>query len=186
MVMRCAAAALSPESVIATLERDARLVRAVSPVTGAAVARAIDGLPDAGVAAPIPGSLDTSLAHLEDVIAAIPQDWRPEPDTRDLNASYAQLVRPRWRTWNAPLKRYLAAKAFASWTAYQGGGLLTIVRGIDAALALVRLEASRQCRDAVRPLDAALLQEAIREADFTLNHLAAGDELAVRWSKVEA
>ena len=95
-------------------------------------------------------------------------------------------VRPHWHVWDGPLKRYLAAKAFASWTAYQGRGFLTIVRGLDAALALVRVEAARQCRDAGRPLDAALLQEAFREADFALNHLAAGDELADLWSKVEA
>lgn len=186
MVKRCADARLSPERVVATLERDARLVRAVSPVTGAAIAQAIARLPDAGVPAPVPHSLDDSFAHLGDVAAAIPEEWRPQPDTRGLSESYAQFVRPEWHTWSLPLKRYLAAKAFASWTAYQGNGFLTIVHGIDAALALVRVEASRQCRDAARPLDARLLQEAIREADFTLNHLAAGDELAERWSKVEA
>jgi hypothetical protein len=95
-------------------------------------------------------------------------------------------VRPLWSGWNPALKRYLAAKAFASWTAYQGRGFLTIVRGLDAALALVRIEAARQCRDSQRSLDAALLQEAFRYADFALNHLAASDELAERWSKVEA
>jgi hypothetical protein len=69
-------------------------------------------------------------------------------------------------------------ESLRSWTAYQGRGFLTIVRGLDAALALVRVEAARQCRDAARPLDAGLLREAFREADFLLNHLAAGDELA--------
>jgi len=91
-----------------------------------------------------------------------------------------------WRKWSPALKRYLAAKAFASWTAYQGHGFLTIVRGLDAALALVRIDAARQCRDSRRALDADLLREAFRYADFVLNHLAAGDELAERWSKVEA
>ena len=52
-----------------------------------------------------------------------------------------------------PLKRYLANKAFASWTAYQGAGILSIVRGLEAALALVRMEAARQCRNAGRALD---------------------------------
>jgi hypothetical protein len=34
-------------------------------------------------------------------------------------------------------------------------------------------------------LDGDLLREAFRQADFLLNHLAAGDELAEGWSKVE-
>src|SRR5438874_2687908 len=57
---------------------------------------------------------------------------------------------------------------------------------VIATLPLVRVQAARQCRAARRSLDAALLQEAFRQADFALNHLAAGDELAERWSKVEA
>ena len=185
MVRRCADAALSPESVVATLERDARMVRGVTPVSGAAIALAIAQLPPGGTVARVPDALDASLAFHAEVMRAVPDQWRPEPDTRDLADVYRRDVRPQWDGWRAPLKRYLAAKAFASWTAYQGRGFLTIVRGLEAALALVRVEAARQCRDAGRALDAALLQEAFREADFALNHLAAGDELAEAWSKVE-
>ena len=186
MVARCAAPRLSPESVIATLERDARTVRSVTPVTGAAIANAIAQLQRDSVDADVPATLDTSLAHHAEAMNAVPDQWRPEPDTRDLADVYVRDVRPGWIAWSAPLKRYLAAKAFASWTAYQGRGFLTIVRGLEAALALVRVEATRQCRDAGRALDAALLCEAFREADYALNHLAAGDELAAAWSKAEA
>ena len=63
--------------------------------------------------------------------------------------------------------------------------LATLVRGLEAALALVRVEAARQCRDARRNLDAALLLEAFRSADFALNHLAVGEDLAAAWSVVE-
>jgi hypothetical protein len=186
MVRRCVDPRLSPESVIATLERDARAVRAVRPVTGESIAGAIAGLPDGPVVVDAPTSLDGSLTHLADVLASVPEEWRPDPDTYLLQSAYSRDVRPRWQGWHPPLKRYLAAKAFASWTAYQGRGFLSIVRGLDAALALVRIEAARQCRDSRRSLDAALLKEAFRQADFALNHLAAGDELAERWSKVEA
>ncbi|HEY3157707.1 MAG TPA: hypothetical protein VGJ78_02005 [Vicinamibacterales bacterium] len=186
MVARCADPRLSPEGVIATLDRDARSVRAVTPVTRASITNAIAGLPCEGVAGGVPETLDSSLADHAQAMQAVPDEWRPEPDTSDLAPVYVRDVRPVWSTWNAPLKRYLAAKAFASWTAYQGRGFLTIVRGLDAALALVRVEAARQCRDAGRALDAVLLQEAFRQADFALNHLAAGDELAELWSKVEA
>jgi Fe-S-cluster containining protein len=186
MVSRCVDPVLSPETVVATLERDARIVRAVTPATGESIVRAVAELPGCGVPADVPETLDGSLEHLADVIAAVPEQWRPEPDTDRLDGAYTRDVRPLWSGWNPALKRYLAAKAFASWTAYQGRGFLTIVRGLDAALALVRIEAARQCRDSQRSLDAALLKEAFRYADFALNHLAAGDELAERWSKVEA
>ena len=186
MVARCADAALSPESVIATLERDALVVRTVSPVTGAAIADAIERLPVDGVDAPVPETLDASVAHYLEVLTAVPDEWRPEADTWNLTECYRRHVAAEWPGFAAPLRRYLAAKAFASWTGYQGRGFLTIVRGLEAALALVRVEAARRCRDADRPLDADLLCEAFRQTDFALNHLAAGDELAEAWSKVEA
>lgn len=186
MVSCCADEALSPESVLATLERDARVVRTVSPVTAAAIVNAIEQLPTGGVHVAVPDGLDASLGRYLEVLKAVPDEWRPEADTRDLDESYRRYVAAEWTRFGAPLRRYLAAKAFASWTAYQGRGFLTIVRGLDAALSLVRVEAARQCRDGNGPLDAGSLREAIRHADFALNHLAAGDELAERWSKVEA
>ena len=186
MVSRCADAALTPESVIATLERDARLVRAVKPPDGESIVSAIAALPRAGVSAAARDGLATSLAMFAEVMEAVPEKWRPTADEHDLADVFGRHVRPRWHEWQAPLKRYLAAKAFASWTAYQGRGLLTIVRGLDAALALVRVEAARQCRNAKRSLDEALMREAFRYADYSLNHLASGDRLAEAWSKVEA
>ena len=186
MVSRCADEALSPESVVATLERDARIVRAVSPATGSAIAAAIEALPADEVHATLPASLDASLDHYFEVLKAVPDQWRPEADSDDLADRYITLVADEWRAFDAPLRRYLATKAFASWTAYQGRGFLTVVRGLEAALALVRVEATRNSRDANRPLDAELLRDAFRQADFALNHLAAGDELAEGWSKVEA
>ena len=94
-------------------------------------------------------------------------------------------MRPSWGGWSRPLRHYVAAKAFASWTAYQGRGLRSIVRGLEAAVALVRVEASRQCREAARGLDQQLLLEAFRQADFALNHLAVGEDLADAWSAAE-
>ena len=186
MVARCADETLTPESVVATLERDARIVRTVSPATGAAIVNAIERLPVDGIDVPVPDALDASLTHYLEVLSAVPDEWRPEPDTSDLAECYRRHVAAVWTGFVAPLRRYLAAKAFASWTAYQGRGFLTIVRGLEAALALVRVEAVRRCRDTERPLDTDLLREAFRQADFALNHLAAGDELADAWSKVEA
>ena len=185
MVARCADASASPEAVIATLERDARVLRQFTPGDGASLEEAVQSLPSELVSAPPHTTLDASLAMFGDVLRAIPDDMRPLPDEDTLADVYIGAVAPEWANWHAPLRRYLAAKAFANWTAYQGRGVLSIVRGLDAALALVRVEASRGCREAQRPLDEALLRDALRGADFLLNHLAVGDQLADIWSAAE-
>jgi len=182
MVNRCATEAQSPEAVVATLERDARLLQDFRPDREQLVDR-IALLPGDLVKAEAPPTLAASLNHLELVMTAVPDDLKPVPDTEGLDAAYTTLVRQSWPRWAGPLRRYLAAKAFANWTAYQGRGVKSIVYGLDAALALVRVDASRQCRDSQRPLDEEHVREAIRSADFALNHLAAGDELADTWSR---
>ena len=185
MVSRCAEPASGAETVIATLQRDAQIVRAVKPGEGESIAGAIAALPEGVVSALPPATLAESLARHMEVMNAVPDTWRPQPDEAGLEGIYLEFVRQEWPRWQRTLKRYVAAKAFASWTAYQGRGLLTVVCGLDAALALVRVEAARQCRDARRPLDATLLREAFRHADFLLNHLAGGDGLAAAWSAAE-
>lgn len=184
MVARCANLDASPESVLATLERDARELRRFV-ANGESLAAPIAALPRDVVAAPPHADLSASLADRAGVVAAMPDDLKPAADEAGLERAYAEQVAPRWSDWHAPLNRYLAAKAFANWTAYQGRGILAIVRGLEVALALVRVEAARQCRDAGRPLDQPLLLEAIRAADFALNHLAVGEELAEGWSAAE-
>lgn len=186
MVARCAEIDRVPESILATLERDAGLLRRWRPDLELSLAAAVGQLPLEWVQAAPPASLHDSLGHHHDVRQAVPDEWRPPADTDGLEDAYVQLVAPHWLAFRRPLNRYLAAKAFATWTAYQGKGVATIVRGIVAALALVRVEATRRCRDDGRPLDQAILLESFREADFLLNHLAVGDDLALGWSRAEA
>jgi Fe-S-cluster containining protein len=184
MVARCADVDRRPESVLATLVRDAAMLGRWRP-GGEPLARAVTGLPPSFEDAAAHAALDASLRFHADAMAAVPDDLRPEPDEAGLEEAFAGWVAPAWRAFHAPMNRYLAAKAFASWTAYQGRGVATIVRGVEAALALVRVEAARRCRDARRPLDRELLLEAFRRADFTLNHLATGEELAEGWASAE-
>jgi Fe-S-cluster containining protein len=185
MVRRCAGVGRTPESVVATLWRDARTLRCWTP-TGPALAEAVAALPSGFVEMSAPETIAGSLDLWWEVLRAVPDELRPEPDLEGVDAAYLAWVRAEWLQFAAPLSRYLGAKAFASWTAYQGRGVATIVRGLEAALAVVRVEASRQCRDNRRPLDAALLLEAFRRADFTLNHLAVGEDLARIWSTAES
>jgi hypothetical protein len=182
MVRRCADDTCAPESVVATLARDAASLQDFDPVRERLLDR-MEGLSGEVVEGKLPSQLGPSLAHFRTVMAAVPDDLKPEPDEDGLELSYATLVRPEWEQWRRPLLRYLAAKAFANWTAYQGRDVRAIVQGLDAALALVRVEAARQCRDSGRRLDEGQLRDAIRAADFALNHLAGGEELADAWSR---
>ena len=84
------------------------------------------------------------------VMQAVPDDLRPQPDEHGLEKAFADDVRPAWSTFPDPAQPLPRRQGFASWTAYQGRGVATIVRGLDAALAVVRLEAARQCRNAGR------------------------------------
>lgn len=185
MVARCADLTRQPESVLATLHRDAATIAGWLPGR-VSLADAIAQLPSGFVDAALADGLETSLEDFHEAMAAVPEDYRPESDEGGLAAAFTTYVRPEWSRFHAPVNRYIAAKAFATWTAYQGRGVATIVRGIEAAVALVRVEASRQCREAQRPLDADLLLESFRRADFILNHLAVGEELAEYWSRVES
>lgn len=94
-------------------------------------------------------------------------------------------VAPRWPDFERPLRRFLAAHAFASWVAHQGRGLRTRVLALCAALALVRARASQLCARAGHELDADLLLQALRQTDLLLRHLCAPEELAQRLSAVE-
>ena len=184
MVARCADVDRLPESVLATLQRDARLLRVWRP-GGPSLAEAVERLPPDFVPADPPRTLRLSLALFAEAMSAVPDDVRPATDEQELDAAFTEYVRPAWSAFRAPLDRYLGAKAFAAWSAYQGRGVATIVGGLEAALGIVRVEAARRCRNAGSRLDAALLLEAIRSTEFILNHLAVREELAANWSAAE-
>jgi Fe-S-cluster containining protein len=184
MVARCAEASINPEAVLATLERDARLLRRWKP-GGVTLSDAVRDLPSQFQYADPQQTLDMSRLLYAQLMQAVPDDLRPLPDEDGLDRAFGCYVSRRWPRFYEPLNRYLAAKAFASWTAYQGRGVMTIVRGLEAALAAVRIECARHCRNTKRHLDGETLRDAFRSADFILNHLAVGEDLASAWSAAE-
>jgi len=64
------------------------------------------------------------------------------------------------------LRRFLAAHAFANWTAHLGPGLRTWWRSLDAAHTLAR-------------------RYGVRHADLLLRHVGDPNELAAYWSAIE-
>lgn len=102
------------------------------------------------------------------------QDTRAEP-----------FVQPGWAEHTGPVRRWLASRVFASWLALQGQGLRSLVHGLRLSLGVLWAEAARGCVLAERPLDAALLREAIQRTDLLLVHLADPRALADRLGRCE-
>jgi Fe-S-cluster containining protein len=97
----------------------------------------------------------------------------------------ARGVAPAWPALSLPIRRWLAARAFASWIALQGEGLRTTVAFLRLALGVLRAEAARGSAEAGRVLDGDLLREAVRRADLLVVHLADPEALARRLSRGE-
>jgi hypothetical protein len=118
-------------------------------------------------------------------LSAVPAGLTHGEVPDELEALDARYVEPCWNRHAAPLRRYLSARLFGSWTAYQGRGLRTVVASLLCALAVVRIEAVRACATAARPLDAGLLRDAIRQGDLLLVHKADRQALASALSAAE-
>ena len=70
------------------------------------------------------------------------------------------------------LERYLAAKLFASWAMYEDeDGIAAVRKYVRAAYLRLREEMELGSLTAERPVDAAILLDAIRRVDFGLFHL---------------
>ncbi len=129
---------------------------------------------------------DSGVANEEQLVGAsevvrmaIPDCLRPRAPRRGTGASDARFVAPAWPGFSGPIGRFLAAHAFGSWCAYFGAGLTTIVRSLEVALAVVRVEAGRLCDERAQALDQPILVEAFRAADLQLAHLADPRALAL-------
>jgi Fe-S-cluster containining protein len=78
--------------------------------------------------------------------------------------------------YSSTVNRWLAARLFGTWIAYQGTGLATIVGYLRAALDVLVIELTRTPSDG-RPGRADVL-EALRRSDYLLVHLADSQRLA--------
>ena len=174
---------LSPESALSQLAEEAGQVRAWTP-GGETLSDRI-----AGLGCPVGGFRDvepqpdliSEAARLDALVrACVPDGLRTEPQPAGLREIDGKLVRAAWLLFARPVKRYLAAKAFASWIPWHCRGVQSTVAALHAAWAVLRVEAGRQCGVAGRVLDRGLLIEAVRHADLLLVHKASSQTLAER------
>jgi Fe-S-cluster containining protein len=88
-----------------------------------------------------------------------------------------------WRMpgeFDGVVRAYLAARLFGNWVAYYGRGLHAIVEYLQVALAVVKMEAFRQHASAAPTSPWQTVNEAIRNADLLLVHLADAKSLSRR------
>jgi Fe-S-cluster containining protein len=114
-----------------------------------------------------------SLAALADVTAVI-ASWAPGRDMLfdAVERAFDELALARESTiatHDPAVQRWLAARLFASWIAYQGRGLETIVRYLSLCLNAFERELA-QCGDPC---------EAIRRSDYHLVHESSSQRLAM-------
>ncbi len=185
--------ALAPEDGLLRLAAEAERVRTWTPAEGD-----FDTFLGRCLAAGSPrpartaGGEDLAAEVLawEEVASTIPFAKLRPPSPRsvlpagDDDPAFA-LVDAEWGSLEQPIRRWLAAKAFASWLTLQGEGLRTSVFGLRVFRAVLRAESARGCAEAGRRLDAALLREAFRRADLLLLHLVDPAALARRLSRCE-
>jgi hypothetical protein len=183
---------VSPELALAGLAATAERLRAWTVRDGdfddfAAVVLGARTLPPDEPAAP----LEVALADWDGVAACVPSAHpRPRSPRSDVEAmglgKTSALVHEGWNRLQRPVRRWLAARAFASWLALQGEGLRTTILGLRVALGVLRAEAARGCAEGSgRPLDAAVLKEAVRRADLLLHHLVDVEAFARDLSRCE-
>jgi hypothetical protein len=82
----------------------------------------------------------------------------------------ADLSAARGALFERTARRYVAARAFGSWSAYQAHGVRTMVAEMVAAVSVLRVEAALACAAARRRLDGDRLVDAVRAADGLLVH----------------
>lgn len=113
-----------------------------------------------------------SLDGLQEATAAI-CDWMPGGDVplnhvvRDAFARIAPET-AALAAFEPAVKRWLAARLFGTWIAYQGNGLLTIVRYLRACCDVFTVELARDGKP----------REAIRRADHLIVHESSSQQLA--------
>jgi hypothetical protein len=188
----CGVEGAAPEDVLAGMARGADRLRSWTPARGALHAFAHEELDGQVHEMTARVGFKRQSVHLDRVArlfaivaATVPSGISLPVLPDDMCGHDARLMAPQWAGLSRPVCRYLAARAFGAWSAYQGEGVRTQVAVVAAALAVLRVEAVRQAATAGRPLDAGLLAEAFRAADLLTVHQSSSDDVVRALGDVE-
>lgn len=175
-------------AALATLARDAERMRTWRPGGTTLLAHLHDIAMDGLVAAATPPEPAWVWERWREVMEAVPLDLQRSPlldrfrsrPGAGLHAAPDPLAK-----CHGPALGYVAAHALGNWCAYQGQGVRTYVRSLEAAAAVLVTLAARQA-DEVSGDGGQAFITAVRDADLLLRHLASAEALARVWSQREA
>lgn len=143
----------SPVEALATIAAAVERIRTWTPGQGPLSARVDEAFEAADARAPRRAA-PAPPPSIDDVLSAVPADLRPS------------RLEPAGSPRADNLRAFVAAHAFANWTAHLGQGLRSWLRAIEAAAVLAS-------------------ELGVRQADLLLRHLADPDALARVWSRTE-
>ena len=162
--------------------------------TAAAITLQADGTP-ARAHSVLAESLEDSLAQrylsllrtdtFEAVCSTVPAALTRPTVPDHLDEADAAWVAPCWHEHAGLALRFLASKAFASWTPYQSHGIRTHVAELFAAAGVLRVECARICASQSVPLSQDTLLGAIRMTDWLLVHLADRERFIAWLGRIE-
>lgn len=178
----------NPATALDRLARAAGRLRAWGPEYGpldAFVPTLLAAGPEPNAAGSVSMSLEDARKEWDAVYASVPLG-RPGPpsappalDTSSLQARVDEM----FHAWPSVICRYLAARAFGSWCAYQGRGILAHVASVRAALGVLVTEFAAVLEGSDPEDERQPLKEAIRRADWLLLHRAESAALCETWSR---
>lgn len=146
------------------------LLDTIEQVTEASLVAARE---EAGGAArpPLPGWGSAAARSYERVAQLVGPGLNAPGVPPNLDTVAERFVERAWSGLSRAVGRFLAAKAFAAWSAYLGEGVRTNLAVLALARDVLKVECVRQAGYARRPLDASLFVEAARQSDLLLEHL---------------
>jgi hypothetical protein len=160
------------ELALAAAARAAVALGRWSPASGTTLADVVDhALADSPFTTNVEPPFAVDIDALDAAArAAVPAALGPPPSCPDRAELDERFVAPGWAALRGPVSRYVAARAVANWAAYHTTSARGWLATLEAAYAVLRAEAARQCGRHDRPLDAELLVAAAADADRLLVH----------------
>jgi Fe-S-cluster containining protein len=111
-------------------------------------------------------------------VRSVPRGLSFPPPLEDAGEAWRDL-RAWWGDFDGTVRAYLAARLFGNWVAYYGQGLHAVVDYLRVTLAVVKMEAVRHHARGTSTSPWQTVNEAVRNADLLLVHLADARTLAL-------
>jgi Fe-S-cluster containining protein len=165
---------LSPDQALDFIEIATRDVETWRPGCETLARRVCRAFEQPKVPPNTPPAFDDAARRLTLARAAVPAGLMPPDDDPVVTDGWPPAVGNGHD--NRAIRRYLAARLFGNWIAYNGHGLRAVVEGLRVHLAVLRMKLVTCARAATSPQSD--LIEAIRATDLLLVHYAEPRTLA--------